>query len=93
MDECEWEEKPAVVVDIGSSMMKAGFSGDDAPRCVFPSLVGIPRYNCCNITPTWGKEIYVGDEAHVKRGILKLLRYPIEHGIVTSWEDMEKTGC
>merc|ERR1719273_1082706 len=35
------------------------------------------------------KDFYVGDEAMSKRGILKL-HYPIAHGIVTSWDDMEK---
>jgi actin-related protein len=35
------------------------------------------------------QDAYVGDEAQAKRGILAL-KYPIEHGIVTNWDEMEK---
>ena len=34
----------AVVIDNGSGMVKAGFAGDDAPRAVFPGIVGRPRF-------------------------------------------------
>lgn len=35
------------------------------------------------------RDYYVGDEAQTYRGVL-CLTYPIEHGIVTNWDDMEK---
>ena len=42
------EDTAALVVDNGSGMCKAGFAGDDAPRAVFPSIVGRPRHQVTN---------------------------------------------
>ena len=35
---------PGLVIDNGSGMVKAGFAGEDAPRAVFPSVVGRPKF-------------------------------------------------
>jgi actin-related protein len=34
----------SLVVDNGSGMCKAGIAGDDAPKALFPSIVGRPRH-------------------------------------------------
>ena len=82
------DECPTLVIDNGSGMVKAGFAGEDAPRAVFPSLVGRPRFESVMIG-TGSKKTFIGDEAQAKRGVLTL-KHPLEHGIVTDWDDMER---
>uniref|UniRef100_A0A182JNA4 Actin, cytoplasmic n=1 Tax=Anopheles atroparvus TaxID=41427 RepID=A0A182JNA4_ANOAO len=45
------DDAGALVVDNGSGMCKAGFAGDDAPRAVFPSIVGRPRHGGTTMYP------------------------------------------
>lgn len=68
--------------------MQIGIAGDDAPRVVFPSLIGQPR----NKNPIIGigqKDMYFEDESQAKRGVLSLC-YPVNRGIVRDWEAMER---
>ncbi|KAJ3424418.1 actin-7-related [Anaeramoeba flamelloides] len=78
------ESGMGIVLDQGSYMVKVGIGGEDAPREVFPTIVGRPKPNLS----IQMKDCYIGDDAFAKRGILRLRR-PIEHGNVVNWEDME----
>ncbi|KAI3445687.1 hypothetical protein Pfo_002352 [Paulownia fortunei] len=69
------EDIQPILCDNGTGMVKG---------CL-PSIVGIPKY-----AGVMGqKNAYIGDEAQSKRGML-IIKYPIEHGIVGNWDDMEK---
>ncbi|CAJ1370876.1 unnamed protein product [Effrenium voratum] len=68
----------ALVVDNGSSFLKAGLAGEDVPRVVFP----------CMLSRTGpGEPVLCGTEAQ-KRGLS--LKQPICRGVVTNWDDMER---
>jgi len=76
-----------VVIDNGTGMVKAGIAGDDSPKSVFPSVIGVPTNK--SIVGNQEGEIFIGQQAVNKKGQCTL-RNPIEHGIVTSWDDMTK---
>ena len=77
-----------IVIDNGTGRIKAGFADDEAPKCIFPSVVGRPKQKGVMVG-AGQRDSYVGDDAMAKRGVL-LLKYPIEHGVVNNWDDMEK---
>ena len=58
------------------------------PSIIVPSVVGTPKRQPI-ILRRDHQDTYVGDDAQIKRAILSL-EYPVEHGIVTNWDNMEK---
>ncbi|KIJ25749.1 hypothetical protein M422DRAFT_236819 [Sphaerobolus stellatus SS14] len=77
-----------VVIDNGSGTIKAGFAGQDHPKCFFPSFVGRPKHTKVMAGALEG-DMFIGRKAQEFRGLLKI-KYPMEHGIVTDWDDMER---
>lgn len=81
-------ENPAVVIDVGSGLCKAGFAGEDAPISVFPSIIGRPK-NPQMMLGVKRQEYFVGDAAQQMRGVLTL-QYPVENGVIKNWDDIER---
>ena len=73
-------ENSPIVIDNGSGWMKAGYSCDDRPRCVLPTMVGRPKNRLVaeeeaqpkKRADKAEKECYIGEEAQLKRGALVL---------------------
>ena len=82
------EDKQTLVIAIGGLTLQAGFAGEDEAHAIFPSVVGhsIGRGGG-GLTQ---QDLYIGDAAYAKRGVLKL-QHPIESGgAVADWDNMEK---
>jgi len=77
-----------IVIDNGSGTIKAGFAGQDHPKCFFPSYVGRPKHVRVMAGSIEG-DIFIGRRAQELKGLLKI-NYPIEHGVVDDWDDMER---
>lgn len=77
-----------IVLDNGSGTIRAGFAGQDLPKCFFPSFVGRPKHIRTMAGALEG-DVFIGPQAQQYRGLFKI-NYPLEHGIVTDWDDMER---
>ncbi|XP_071901839.1 actin-related protein 4A-like isoform X1 [Coffea arabica] len=97
------DEVSAIVVDLGSHTCKAGYAGEDAPKAVFPSVIGSidqmevdepdnPDKNSGSVPDSKSKakrKLYVGSQAlGFRRDHVEVLS-PIKDGIVADWEIVE----
>ncbi|XP_031229530.1 actin-related protein T1 [Mastomys coucha] len=80
-------DNPAVILDNGSGLCKIGISGEIEPRHVINSVVGHPKFNIPSARSNL-KRYVVGEAQSMYGGLY--LHYPIERGLVTRWDDIEK---
>jgi actin, other eukaryote len=73
-----------MVVDNGSGMLKAGWAGEDLPSVIIPSVIGEPFIQ----EDPEEEVLYVGEGVAPLAGAVKV-RYPLAHGKVTNWSDLE----
>ena len=82
---CKFYQLMMIIIKNGSSTIKAGLSKDDKPSSIFPNVVGNPAY-----AAVWTRQLFVeGSEAIAKWGYGNV-KYPVEHGIITNFDFMER---
>lgn len=77
-----------VILDCGSSHLRAGFGGERGPRLDIPTLVGYPRHRGLAMAAGMNEQ-EVGEEALLKQGVLNV-HQPIRNGFIDDWGDIEK---
>lgn len=82
------ETVEALVIDNGSLACKAGFAMDKAPMALVPSVVGHPRKeHLSDPHRKYSSANYIGADAQAKDFLD--LKYPVQRGVVTDWDDMQ----
>ena len=90
MSEIKESLKQPIIIDLGSSEIKAGFSGEDKPSLIFKSFIGEPKYkDVFSSIYKENKEIkqYIGEDCLKNIGLLKL-HNPIKHGILVNEQEI-----
>lgn len=91
-----FDQEEFVVIDNGTGFVKAGFSGQDLPRLIIPTVVGekvekpdpAMQANAANDPQEERKSYAFGNSALTQKADHQLF-YPIERGIVKDWDKMQ----
>jgi len=82
------DEVSAIVLDIGSTNAKAGYAGEDTPKCVIPSSLGAIYVTENNVAKN--VQYFVGTSSlSFRRDKMEIIN-PIQKGLVSNWEAMEQ---
>lgn len=85
------DEVNAVVIDLGGCLCRAGYAGDDTPKCVFPSVAGVVPQSEANGVAAGGAEggrsVFVGNAAlSFKRDDMQVVGAMGPDDLVQDWD-------
>ena len=81
------EEHEALVIDIGTAHLKAGFCFDDAPKHMVPMVLGKAK-NKSLLVGLDQKDWFIGEEALEKQSLLEL-HHPVKGGYINGREGLD----
>lgn len=77
----------ALVLDCGSGTIRAGFAGNDAPTVTFPSIIAVADSDTYYVG---AQALNISREFGARKSGLCTIHHPIQRGVVTDWDLMEK---
>lgn len=84
-------DKPPVVIDNGTGYTKMGYSGNVEPQYIIPTILAT-RADEGGVGKRDGIEdldFYIGDAA-LSNSTTHQINYPIRHGLIDNWDNMER---
>eukprot|EP01100_Stratorugosa_tubuloviscum_P015080 TRINITY_DN8463_c0_g1_i1.p1 TRINITY_DN8463_c0_g1~~TRINITY_DN8463_c0_g1_i1.p1 ORF type:complete len:418 (-),score=177.42 TRINITY_DN8463_c0_g1_i1:181-1434(-) len=91
------DEVSALVLDTGSLNIKAGFAGEEAPKAIFPSSLGVIKRkgNFLNIDETnlesqSSNNYYIGPSSVYFRRDEMEIESPFQNGLISDWDLIER---
>jgi actin-related protein 3 len=84
-------DMPSVVIDNGTGYTKMGYSGNVEPQYIVPTAVAKQELFGAKQTQDGLSDLdfYIGNEA-MSHSSSHTVDYPIRHGLIENWDDMER---
>jgi actin-related protein 3 len=83
-------QKAPMIIDNGTGYTKMGFAGNSEPSYIIPTVIANHVHQQgMKMSEVSDLDFYIGQEAtNVRHNYA--IDYPIRHGIVDNWDNMEK---
>lgn len=81
-------QNPVAVIDNGTGYTKMGYAGNYEPSFIIPTAISTNTKS--NLKGLEDLDFYIGDEAVANSFGTYQIVYPMRHGIVEDWDNMER---